>query len=136
MKEYARKLLDKSLDTIEAAEGLSEMGKLDIAAGRAYYAMFYVAEALLYNELGLQFSQHGQVISAYGKHFSKTKILDQKYHRWLRDSFDTRISGDYDVDTNIGQSIVADMINQARDFLLEAERFLKKQEKEQEENND
>ena len=41
MKEYARKLLDKSLDSIEGAEGLMNMGKLDIAAGRAYYAMFY-----------------------------------------------------------------------------------------------
>ena len=59
MKEYARKLLGKSLDSIEAAEGLMNMGKPEIAAGRAYYAMFYIAEALLYNEFELQFSQHG-----------------------------------------------------------------------------
>jgi uncharacterized protein (UPF0332 family) len=47
MKEYSRKLLDKALDAIEAAEMLVESGKSDIGAGRAYYAMFYVAEALL-----------------------------------------------------------------------------------------
>ncbi|MHB8777813.1 MAG: HEPN domain-containing protein [Anaerolineales bacterium] len=101
MKEYTRKLLDKALDTIEGAEGLTNMGKAEMAAGRAYYAMFYVAEALLYNEFDLKLNQHGQVIAAYGKNFAKTKALDPKYHRWLRDGFEKRISGDYGVDTGI-----------------------------------
>jgi uncharacterized protein (UPF0332 family) len=43
MKEYTRKLLEKALDAIEAAEILVDNGKADIGAGRAYYAMFYVA---------------------------------------------------------------------------------------------
>lgn len=128
MKEYASKLLDKALDTIEGAEGLTDMGKAEIAAGRAYYAMFYVAEALLYNEFDLKLNQHGQVIAAYGKNFAKTKELDPKYHRWLRDGFDKRISGDYGVDTGIGEDIAAYMINQARDFLLDARRYIEKQD--------
>ena len=33
MKEYSRKLLDKALDAIEAAEMLVESGKSDIGAG-------------------------------------------------------------------------------------------------------
>jgi uncharacterized protein (UPF0332 family) len=51
MKDYTRKLLDKAVDTIESAEILLDHGKMDGAAGRAYYALFYVAEALL-NEKG------------------------------------------------------------------------------------
>ena len=125
MKEYTRKLLDKSLDSIEASQGLMNMGKAEIAAGRAYYAMFYVAEALL-GEKGLHFSQHGQVIGAYGLHFAKTKELDPKYHRWLADAFDTRVVGDYDVDTGITTTIVAEMINQAGEFLEVAQEYLKK----------
>ena len=125
MKEHTRKLLDKSLDSIEAAEGLMNMSKVEFAAGRAYYAMFYVAEALL-GEKGLEFSQHGQVIGAYGLHFAKTKELDPKYHRWLADAFDTRIVGDYDVDTGISTTIVAEIINQAREFLLVAQAYLEK----------
>ena len=35
MKEYTRKLLDKALDTIEGAEGLTNMGIAEMAAGRA-----------------------------------------------------------------------------------------------------
>jgi uncharacterized protein (UPF0332 family) len=125
MKEYTTKLLDKAQDSIEAAEALLEIGKNEIAAGRAYYAMFYVAEALL-SEKGLEFSQHGQVIGAYGLHFAKTKELDPKYHRWLVDGFDTRISGDYGVDTGIGKDIASEMINQARDFLLDGKKYLQK----------
>jgi uncharacterized protein (UPF0332 family) len=55
MNDYTRKLFDKAMDTIEGAELLLEHGKIDMAAGRAYYALFYIAEAPL-NEKGLQFS--------------------------------------------------------------------------------
>ena len=126
MKEHSRKLLDKALDSIEVAEGILDMDKPDMAAGRAYYAMVYVAEAMLY-EKGLEFNSHGQVIGAYGKEFAKTEELDQKFHRWLRAGFDARISGDYDVDTNLTNQFVADMINQAREFLEAAQSYLKKQ---------
>ncbi len=126
MKEYSSKLLDKALDAIEAAEALLNIEKAEFAAGRAYYAMFYVAEALLYNEFDLKLNQHGQVIAAYGKNFAKTKVLDPKYHRWLRDGFDKRISGDYGVDTGISEAIVADMINHARGFLMDARKYMEK----------
>lgn len=125
MKEHSRKLHKKALDSIEVAEGILEMKKPEMAAGRAYYAMFYIAEALLY-EKGLEFKTHGQVIGAYGREFAKTKELDPKFHRSLRAGFDTRISGDYDVDTDISQELVADMINHARDFLDTANKYLKK----------
>ena len=34
MKEHTQKLLDKSLDVLEAAEALLQIGKIDVAAGR------------------------------------------------------------------------------------------------------
>ena len=128
MKEYSTKLLEKARDAIEGAEVLLNVDKAEIAAGRAYYAMFYVAEALLYNGLDLKLNKHGQVIAAYGKHFAKTQELDPKFHRWLRDGFEKRISGDYGVDTGIEESIAADLINQAREFLEAAEVYLQKQD--------
>lgn len=126
MKEYASKLLAKALDAIEAAEGLTNMGKAEFAAGRAYYAMFYTAEALLFDQFDLKLNQHGQVIAAYGKHFAKTKELNPKYHRWLRDGFEKRISGDYGVDIQIEEDVATEMINQAREFLEAAQEYLKK----------
>jgi len=61
MNDYTRRLLAKAIDAIESAEILLDHGKTDMAAGRAYYALFYVAEALLY-EKGLQFSKHTGVM--------------------------------------------------------------------------
>ncbi|MBI5951562.1 MAG: HEPN domain-containing protein [Chloroflexi bacterium] len=124
MKDYSSKLLSKALDAIEGAEALLNIDKAEIAVGRAYYSMFYVAEALLYNEFDVKLNQHGQVIAAYGKNFAKTKALDPKFHRWLRDGFDKRISGDYGVDTGIEDDIAANMINQAREFLEAAQEYL------------
>ncbi|GAB4543164.1 MAG: HEPN domain-containing protein [Anaerolineales bacterium] len=131
MKDYARKLLHKAQDAIEAAEALQNIDKHEFAAGRAYYSMFYVAEALLYNEFDLKLNKHSQVIAAYGKHFAKTKRMDAKYHRWLRDGFEQRIAGDYGVETFITESLVAEMINHARDFLLDASRYIEQNEKKQ-----
>jgi uncharacterized protein (UPF0332 family) len=77
----------------------------------------------IFQKLNLRCSQ---VIGAYGLHFAKTKELDPKYHRWLVDAFDIRISGDYGVDTDISASVVAGMINQAREFLEVAQKYLEK----------
>jgi uncharacterized protein (UPF0332 family) len=126
MNDYTRQLLDKALDTVEEVELLLKHGKTDIAAGRAYYALFYIAEALL-NEKGFKFSTHGDVIGAYGKEFSKTKLLDQKFHRWLIEGLDTRLIGDYHVNTRIDAGIVEDMLSQAREFLDAALKYLRDQ---------
>lgn len=87
--------------------------------------MFYVAEALL-NEMGLQFNKHSSVRAAFGKHFAKTRAMNPKYHRWLIDSFDKRLVGDYGVETNLHMDTVASMILQAQEFLEAAEEYLGK----------
>ena len=66
MKEHSRKLLNKAIDSIEVAEFLVDKEKADIAVARAYYAMFYIAEALL-NEKGLKFSKHSAVHADFAK---------------------------------------------------------------------
>lgn len=125
MKEHTRKLLDKAVDAIETAGILVDHEKSNVAAGRAYYAMFYIAEALL-NEKGLKFSKHSGVHAAFGEQFAKTKEMDAKFHRWLIDAFDKRLAGDYGVETDIESDIAAHMINQAQEFLEAALRYLEK----------
>jgi uncharacterized protein (UPF0332 family) len=55
-------LLKKARDSLRGAKLLAEDGLHDFAASRAYYTMFYVAEALLLGE-GLSFSKHTAVIA-------------------------------------------------------------------------
>lgn len=123
MKEQTRKLLDKAARAVHAAKTLLDEGDVDFAAGRAYYSMFYVVEALL-NEKGLRFRKHGGVHAAFGDHFIKTGLLDSKFHRWLLDAFDKRVQGDYGVEAAITQEDVEQLIAQADEFLKEARRHL------------
>lgn len=127
MKEHSRKLLDKAVDSIEAAELLVDKDKADMSAARSYYAMFYIAEALL-NEKGLKFSKHSAVHAAFGEHFAKTKEMNPKFHRWLLDSFDKRQIADYDVDGEIERDVAVNAIHQAREFLEAAREYLEKQQ--------
>lgn len=123
MKEETLALLEKAVRAIEAAEKLLDSNYPEFATGRAYYAMFYIAEALL-NEKGLQFSKHGGVHGAFGEHFIKTGLLDPKFHRWLLDAFDQRIEGDYGVEIVAVPQDVIEMISQAREFLQSAKHLL------------
>ena len=116
MKRETRGLLHKASRAIRAAETLRQTEDLDFAAGRAYYAMFYAAEALLV-ERGLQFRRHGGVHAAFGEHFVKTGLLDTKLHRWLLDAFDRRILADYGVEAIPSDEDVAGLIEHAREFL-------------------
>lgn len=81
-------------------------------------------EALLFEEKDLSFNKHGDIHAAYGLYFAKTKLLDPKFHRWLLDSFDQRIVGDYDVSSDLDQDMVSEMIEQAREFLHIARQYL------------
>ena len=122
MKPEGRRLFDKAARAIRAAETLLREGDADFAAGRAYYAMFYSAEALLF-ERGLQFRKHGAVHGAFGEHFVRSGIMDVRFHRWLLDAFDVRIQGDYGVDAVVSREDARAMIDQAGEFLREAERI-------------
>ncbi len=86
MKDHTKKLLDKSLNVLEAAEVLLTSGMIDVAAGRAYYSMMYTAEALLFEVKDLSFNKHGDIHASYGLYFAKTKAFDPKFRRWLLDA--------------------------------------------------
>lgn len=124
MTDEARRRLEKAERAIRATEVLMGAGHWDFAAGRVYYAMFYVAEALL-STRGPRFTKHGAVHAAYGQHFARTRVLDPKYHRWLLNSFDVRSEADYGQETDITQSQVETMLVRAREFLAAARAHLK-----------
>lgn len=123
MKETTAKLLEKAERAIQSAGRLLELTDLEAAAARAYYAMFYVAEALLY-ERGLSFRKHAGVHGAFGQHFAKSGVLDAKYHQWFIAAFNKRIIADYGVEAVLNAAEVKEMIEHARAFLEEARRYL------------
>ncbi|WP_420263842.1 HEPN domain-containing protein [Candidatus Magnetominusculus dajiuhuensis] len=122
MMAATQKLLEKASRAVFAAMSLLKRGDIDFAAGRAYYAMFYTTEALL-NDKGVNFRKHGSIHSAFGEHFVKTGLMDKRFHRWLLDSYDKRILGDYGIESTLTSEDVKTMCEQANEFLSEARKY-------------
>jgi len=127
VKKKTKQLLSKASEAIQAAELLFEGELFDFAAGRAYYAMFYAAEALLF-ERGLEFSKHSGVHAAFGKHFAKSGEMNAKYHRYLLEAFESRLEADYGVEIDIGSDAVRELIERAIEFQNAVQSDLKARE--------
>ena len=123
MKESSEQLLQKASRAIEAANTLLDNGLNEFSTGRAYYAMFYTAEALL-SEKGLRFRKHGGVHSAFGVHYIKANLFDAKFHRWLLDAFDQRIESDYGIEVLVIDQEAHELIEHAKEFLQATRAFL------------
>ncbi|MQA89160.1 MAG: HEPN domain-containing protein [Gemmatimonas sp.] len=116
-------LIAKAERSLAAAKTLHAEKHPDFAISRLYYAMFYLAEALLLGD-GLTFSRHSAVIAAFGKHFAKTARLPAEYHLFLREAQDMRNLGDYDTGATLTEADSAEQLRRADDFLQVAQRFL------------
>lgn len=123
MKEATRKLLERASRAIETARKILAIQDPEAAVARAYYAMFYAAEALLF-ERGLKFRKHGGVHAAFGEHLVKAGILDAKYHRWLLQAFEKRIVADYDVEKGVLPEEASEAIARAAELLEVARKLL------------
>jgi len=123
VKESSQQLMLNAEETLHAAEVLFKEEFLRDAVNRAYYSVFYIAEALL-NEKDLRYSKHGTVHGAFAQHFVRTKIFDDKYHKLLTGAFRRRMLGDYDEVTKFKAEEVSEILNQARDFLAVAKKYL------------
>jgi len=124
MKDDIRYLLEKTKESLDAAELLNHEGYPGFAASRAYYSMFYVAQALLLS-INLSFSSHSAVISAFGREFIRTGKIEAKFHRYLIDAQDLRNFGDYGVGKKITPEQTQEIINWTREFITAAEEILK-----------
>jgi uncharacterized protein (UPF0332 family) len=116
-------LLKKAKESLRAARLLAEQRLNDFAVSRAYYAMFYVAEAFLLGE-GSAFSRHAAVISEFGRLFAKTRRVPEEFHRFLIEAQDSRNVGDYDTGPGFSNDHAAEQISRAEEFLKLAERMI------------
>jgi len=123
MTEDQAGLLAKARDSTRGAELLARDGLYDFAVSRAYYAMFYAAEAILLGE-GLRLSSHAAVISAFGQRFAKSGRLPAELHHFLIDAQDSRTQGDYEIHPTQSADDAALAISRARDFIAQTERYL------------
>jgi len=120
MTEDQLELLEEARDSLLAAKVLLRSGFPGYAASRAYYAMFYVAEAFLEGEQ-MAFSRHSAVISAFGQHFAHAGKVPQELHRYLLRAQELRLAGDYAKGKRVTPEESAEQIARAEKFLAVAE---------------
>jgi uncharacterized protein (UPF0332 family) len=116
-------LLRKAQRYLESAKLLRDSGDCDSAVSRAYYAAFYLAEVLL-DRLGLSYSSHRGVISAFGLEFAKTNRLEPRFHRLLISAFEKRQRADYLADAGLDAGEVGQLIEDVESFARAARAWL------------
>lgn len=116
-------LLIKAERFLASARLLAESSDLDSAVSRVYYAAFYVAQALL-DALGISFSSHRGVISAFGKEFAQKGRLDPRFHRLLITAFEKRQQADYWVKTGLELDEVGELLAETDSFIHAAKGWL------------
>jgi len=94
------------------------------AVNRAYYAIFYAANALLATK-GLERSKHSGVIAAFRQHFVKTGVVDVMYSDLYGAVMEDRHRGDYTEMEILSHETAERDLNRAEQFVNYIERRLK-----------
>jgi uncharacterized protein (UPF0332 family) len=96
------------------------------AINRAYYAIFYAANAAL-STRGLERSKHSGVVSEFRTQFVKTGLIEPQYSQFYGDAMDARQSSDYDFVIEPGHEQAEAALDEAQRFVDRIERFLQEQ---------
>ena len=123
MTEEQALLLQEARDSLNAAKLLQSQGYWGYAASRAYYAMFYVAEAFLLGK-GMAFSRHGAVHAAFSREFAKTGVVPRHLTGYLTRGMEVRHTGDYGKSKKVTPEEAAEQISRAEEFLRVAEQVI------------
>jgi len=118
MTQAQQELREKAERSFRVAKKLYDDGEYDFSASRAYYALFYVVEALLLDKGGT-FSKHSAVISAFYRLFVKEGLLDKKFHQLFTTAYDLRQEGDYLSGTSVSQDSCQKLLIESEDFFRE-----------------
>ena len=117
--------IEKAEKFLNTAEQTLNIEDYDSCVSRCYYAMFFMAEAVLLTKK-LSDSSHKGVISLFGEHFVKTEIFERSLGKALSDAYDKRLVGDYGVGFVVTKQQAQDLLETAQDFVQKLKYYLKK----------
>jgi uncharacterized protein (UPF0332 family) len=118
---------------IEHAEDALKVARLDLdndfysaAVNRAYYAIFYAANALLATKK-LARSKHSGVLAAFRQHFIKTGLLPTKLSEIYGQVMEDRHEGDYEILAALAKEDAEIDVRQAQRFVEEVKSWLRRE---------
>jgi len=115
--------LAKARHALEVAKKLMTGGDFADAAGKAYFAMFYAAQALL-KAHDIEVTKHSGVASMLGHHFAKPGRLDPKFHRMFLNARRAREIADYGIFEVVLEPVAILTLKDSRAFIDEVARLL------------
>jgi uncharacterized protein (UPF0332 family) len=115
--------LEKARHALEVAEKLMVGKDFGDAAGKAYFAMFYAAQALL-KAHDIEVTKHAGVASMLGHHFAKPGLLATKFHRMFLNARRAREIADYGIFEVVLEPVAKMTLKDSRAFVEEVERLL------------
>jgi uncharacterized protein (UPF0332 family) len=118
--------IDRAHQTLEVAAHNLDDGFYAAAVNRAYYAIFYAANAMLSTQ-GLARSKHSGVISAFRERFVKPGLIETEYSRIYGRVMGDRHLGDYEVRRTITADRAQRDLKDARRFVSRVEAYLKRE---------
>jgi uncharacterized protein (UPF0332 family) len=114
-------------EALLAADDNIRLGHYATALNRAYYAMFYAANALLATK-GIQRAKHSGVLAAFRQEFVKTGLIEAEYSDSYGSAMDARHESDYAVGMNISRELTLEYLKDAQRFVTRVEQYLQKSE--------
>ena len=93
------------------------------AANRLYYACFYAAMALLFND-GHEARTHNGIKTLLGQHYVKNGIMNEDLFQAYRKMFNLRQTGDYDDLIITTEEDITPLIEPAQNFIQEIENLI------------
>jgi uncharacterized protein (UPF0332 family) len=118
----------KVIENVRATHLSFDNGLYNMAASRAYYAMFTVARVLLSDVAGVELEQmrrHTTVMRYFSLHFVRHGLCDRELGRAFMRASRLRGTADYDAQA-ISRDQAAAAIGTMRDFIAFAEELLSK----------
>ncbi len=113
----------RAQDALRAADLLTAEQCYTDAVSRTYYAVFHAAKAALHAQ-GIAAETHSAVRRMFGLHLIKTRLIEETYAVHLGESFDDRLSADYDPEVTVSRKEARSECRQTRRFLTRIRQFL------------
>ena len=119
--------MERSRESIRAAEIMFENDMLTFSMNRVYHSMFYAVQALLVLHK-VSFSKHGQVKGFFNRELIKTGIFSVKMGKLYNKVFEYRQKFDY-VDFAVpDHDMVSEYIEEARKFHAKINEYIQTQQ--------
>jgi uncharacterized protein (UPF0332 family) len=116
--------ITQAQEALVAAADNIHLKHYSTAINRAYYAMFYAANALLATK-GIQRAKHSGVLAAFRQEFVKPGFIETEYSDSYGDAMDARHETDYAIGIEIPERLAQVYLKDAQRFVARVEQYLK-----------